>query len=199
MIRTPIALIPYALAVAAILGGLLWHAGDRVAQLGATTQSGTALVGGPFKLIDQDGHARSDADYRGRYLLIYFGYSFCPDVCPTTLALMGNALDRLGPKRTRIVPMFVTVDPERDTPQVLKPYMKSFGPDFVGLTGDRAHIKQVAREYHVYIAKHPLPGGNYAMDHSGVIYLMGPDGKFVTYYEDTLGPDGIAGDLKRRL
>ena len=199
MIRTPIALVPYALAIAAIAGGLLWHEGSRIAQLDATTESGTALVGGPFKLIDQDGRTRTDADYRGRFVLLYFGYSFCPDVCPTTLAEMGNALDRLGPRRARVVPMFVTVDPERDTPSVLKAYMKSFGPDFVGLTGDGTHIKQVAREYHVYIAKHPLPGGNYAMDHSGVIYLMGPDGKFATYYEDTLGPDGIADDLKRRL
>lgn len=199
MIRTPIALIPYALAIAAMVGGLLWHEGSQIAQLGASVQSGTALVGGPFKLVDQDGRARGDADFHGRFALIYFGYSFCPDVCPTTLAEMGNALDRLGPKRARVVPVFITVDPQRDTPSVLKAYMKSFGSDFVGLTGDMAHIRQVAREYHVYIAKHPLPGGNYAMDHSGVIYLMGPDGKFATYYEDTLGPDGIADDLKRRL
>lgn len=199
MIRTPIALVPYALAAAAILGGLLWNAGDRVAQLGTTVANGTALVGGPFKLVDQDGKTRTDADFHGRFALIYFGYSYCPDVCPTTLALMASARDKLGPKAARVVPMFITVDPERDTPKILKPYMKSFGADFVGLTGDMAHIKAVAREYRVYIAKHKLPGGNYAMDHSGVVYLMGPDGKFVTYYEDTLGPDGIADDLKRRL
>ncbi len=199
MIRTPVALVPYAFAAAAVLGGILWSEGSRVAQLGATVESGTALVGGPFALVDQDGRKRTDADFRGRFMLVYFGYSFCPDVCPTTLAMMGNALDRLGPKRARVVPVFVTVDPQRDTPAVLKDYMKSFGKDFVGLTGDAVHIRQAARAYHVYVARHPLSGGQYAMDHSGVIYLMGPDGRFVIYYEDAIGPDGLADDLRKRL
>lgn len=198
MIRTPIALVPYLLMIAAVVSGLLWHAGDEVARLGTTTATGTADVGGPFTLVDQDGVARSPADFHGRYMLIYFGYSFCPDVCPTTLAMMAGALDKLGSQRARVVPVFISVDPERDTPKVLKDYVKSFGPDFVGLTGGLAQVKAAAKAYHVYIAKHPLPGG-YAMDHSGVIYLMGPDGKFVTYYEDEIGPDGLAEDLRRRL
>ncbi|MBV9992798.1 MAG: SCO family protein [Alphaproteobacteria bacterium] len=199
MLRTPTALVPYALMLAAALGGLVWHEGDGIAKLGTTTTSGSAAVGGPFALVDQDGHARSEADFKGRFMLVYFGYSFCPDVCPTTLAMVSDALSKLGPERARIVPVFVSVDPDRDTPKVLKDYLKSFGPDFVGLTGDAKHIAQAERAYHVFAAKHPLPGGAYAMDHSGVLYLMGPDGRFVTYYEDQVGPDGLAGDLKARL
>ncbi|HVU22085.1 MAG TPA: SCO family protein [Rhizomicrobium sp.] len=199
MIRTPQALIPYLAMIAAVVAGALWHAGDQIAGLGSAVQTGTVQLGGPFALVDQDGKTRTDRDYRGRFMLIYFGYSFCPDVCPTTLQEMGAALDRLGPKRTRVVPLFISIDPARDTPKILKDYMKNFGPGFVGLTGSDKAIAQVAREYHVYIRKHPLPGGTYSMDHSGVIYLMGPDGKFVTYYEAEIGPDKMADDLRSRL
>lgn len=199
MIRTPQALIPYIAMIAAVLAGFLWHAGDQIGGLGNAVQTGVAQIGGPFALVDQDGKTRTDADFRGRFMLIYFGYSFCPDVCPTTLQEMGAALDRLGPKRARIAPVFITIDPARDTPKILKDYMKSFGLDFVGLTGSDKAIAQAARAYHVYIKKHPLPGGNYSMDHSGVIYLMGADGKFITYYEAEIGPDKMADDLRSRL
>jgi protein SCO1/2 len=199
MIRTPLALIPWLLAVAAVVAGLLWQAGDTIGGIGRNVSTGQAAIGGPFVLVDQDGKTRTDADFRGRFLLIYFGYSFCPDVCPTTLQEMSDALGHLGPKRGRVVPVFITVDPARDTPRILKEYLKSFGPDFVGLTGNMKQIAQAARVYHVYIRRHPLPGGNYSMDHSGVIYLMAPDGRFVTYYEDEIGPDKMADDLRRRL
>jgi len=200
MIRTPLAVVPYLLAVAAVVGGLLWHEGDLVAGLGQSTTSGLATVGGPFRLIDQMGRVRSDADFRGQYLLVYFGYSECPDVCPTTLGVMADALDKLGGKKGRIVPVFITIDPERDTPKVLKDYMKSFGPEFVALTGSLDAIKAVAKDYRVYFAKHALPGGGYSLDHSSVIYLIGPDGKFVTYYDDeSIGPDALAADLKKRI
>ena len=199
MIRTPISLVPYLLAATMIIAGILWHEGDRIVGLGRTVESGTATIGGPFALTDQDGKTRTPADFRGRFMLVYFGYSFCPDVCPTTLAEMGTALDKLGSRKDRIVPVFISIDPERDTPKVLKDYMTSFGTNFVGLTGSMKNVEKAARAYHVYIRKHPLPGGNYSMDHSGVIYLMGPDGRFVTYYEDELGPDKIADDLRGRI
>jgi protein SCO1/2 len=112
---------------------------------------------------------------------------------------MADAFARLGSKKSRVVPVFITVDPARDKPHVLKDYLKSFGPEFVGLTGDTNQIAQAARVYKVFIRKHPLPGGNYSMDHSGVIYLMGPDGRFVTYYEDEIGPERMADDLSKRL
>ncbi|MBV8978035.1 MAG: SCO family protein [Alphaproteobacteria bacterium] len=199
MVRTPQALIPYLAMLAAVLAGLLWNLGDNAARLGVTLVSGTARVGGPFQLIDQDGHARSDRDFRGRYMLVYFGYSFCPDVCPTTLAVMAGALERLGPAAARIVPIFVTVDPARDTPAVLKTYLNSFGPRFVGLTGAPPALAAMAREYHVYTARHPLAGGTYAMDHSSEIYLMRPDGRFITFYEERIGPEGLAKELRARL
>jgi len=170
-----------------------------VGGLGRTVSTGEATIGGPFTLIDQDGKTKADADFRGRFMLIYFGYSFCPDVCPTTLQEMSDAFAKLGSKKSRVVPVFITVDPARDTPHVLKDYLKSFGPEFVGLTGDAKQIAEAARAYRVFIRKHPLPGGNYSMDHSGVIYLMGPDGRFVTYYEDEIGPDRMADDLSKRL
>jgi cytochrome oxidase Cu insertion factor (SCO1/SenC/PrrC family) len=199
MIRTPAAFVPYALMIAAVAAGLLWHAGDQTGRLGASVSSGKAEIGGAFVLTDQDGKARTDADFRGRFMLVYFGYSYCPDVCPTTLAMMSGALTTLGSRAGRIAPIFVTVDPGRDKPAVLKTYLASFGASFVGLTGTDKQIESVARAYHVYFAKHPLAGGNYAMDHSGVIYLMGPDGRFVTYYEDEIGPDELAADLGKRL
>jgi cytochrome oxidase Cu insertion factor (SCO1/SenC/PrrC family) len=182
-----------------IVAGILWHEADRIGGLGRTVTTGTATIGGPFTLTDQNGKTRTPADFHGRFMLIYFGYSFCPDVCPTTLAEMGAALDKLGSRKDRIVPLFISIDPERDTPGVLKAYVKSFGPEFVGLTGSMKSVEEAARAYHVYIKKHPLGGGNYSMDHSGVIYLMGPDGRFLTYYEDEIGPDKIAEDLRKRV
>lgn len=199
MIRTPLALIPYLIAIAAVAAGLLWNAGDRIGGLGRTVSTGEATIGGPFALVDQDGKTKTDADFRGRFMLIYFGYSFCPDVCPTTLQEMADAFAKLGLKKSRVVPVFITVDPARDTPRVLKDYLKSFGPEFVGLTGAAKQIAEATRVYRVFIRKHPLPGGNYSMDHSGVIYLMGPDGRFVTYYEDEIGPGRMAEDLSKRL
>lgn len=196
MIRTPIALVPYLIALAAIIAGLLSYAGDRAAGL----VQGVAAVGGPFTLVDQDGRTRTDKDFRGQYLLIYFGYTYCPDVCPTTLAVMEQALEKLGPAAAaRVTPVFVTIDPARDTPQVLKPYLKSFGPRFVGLTGSKAAITLISHEYSVYTAKQPIKGGGYAMTHSSTIYLMGPNGKFVTHYEGSIGPDGLAADLRKRI
>jgi protein SCO1/2 len=199
MIRTKIAFVPYALMAAAVVAGLLWHAGDMTARLGGNVAMGTADIGGPFALTDQDGKRRSAADFRGRFMLVYFGYSFCPDVCPTTLAMESAALAKLGAKAARVAPVFITVDPARDRPAVLKTYLASFGKDFTGLTGDEKSIASVAREYHVFTVKRTLQGGTYAMDHSSVLYLIGPDGRFVTYYEDGIGPDGLAADLEKRL
>ena len=200
MRRISVILIPVLLTLALLLGIALWRVSDTLPGLGRVVETGTAAIGAPFTLTDQNGRKRNSAEFHGRYMLIYFGYSYCPDVCPTTLALMGDALDKLGPLRARIVPIFITVDPERDTPAHLKTYLKAFGPDFVGLTGDVATIAKVAGAYRVYFKKHPLPGGGYGMDHSSVIYLMGPDGRFVTYWDDTaVGPDKLAEELRARL
>jgi protein SCO1/2 len=153
-------------------------------------------VGGPFSLMDGAGKSVTDRDFRGKFMLMYFGYTHCPDVCPTTLAAMGAAMDRLPPAaRARIVPVFITVDPERDTPSVVGAYARAFGPEFVGLTGSAAAIGTAEREYRVYAQKHVLEGGDYAMDHSSVIYVMGPDGSFVTVLDDQMAPGTMAQQL----
>jgi protein SCO1/2 len=196
VIRTPLAFVPYLIALAAVIGGLLSYAGDRTVGL---VPGAAAAIGGPFTLVDQDGRTRTDKDFRGQYLLIYFGYTYCPDVCPTTLAVMGEAVRKLGPLAGRVRPVFITVDPGRDTPSVLKSYLHSFGPRFVGLTGSADAIVKVSREYSVYAARQPLQGGGYAMNHSNTIYLMGPNGKFVSYYDESIGPDALAAELRKRI
>ena len=195
--RLPLILLPAVVILALVLSFVLWRASDGLPGLGRVVSEGTPSIGAPFTLTDQDGRKRSSADFRGRYMLIYFGYSYCPDVCPTTLALMGDALAKADPKGTHIVPIFITIDPERDTPKRIKDYVHAFGPQFVGLTGDVKTITKVAGDYRIYFKKHPLEGGTYGMDHSSVIFLMGPDGKFVAFWDDTaIGPDKLAQELR---
>jgi cytochrome oxidase Cu insertion factor (SCO1/SenC/PrrC family) len=200
MLRNRQALIPYMLLVAALAGGLLWHESELVPGLGRIVVTGQADIGGPFRLTDQAGKTVRDSDFRGRYMLIYFGYSFCPDVCPTTLSVMAQALDKLGPERARrVVPIFITIDPARDTPKVLADYMKAFGPEFVGLTGSAAAIADAEKKYRVYAVKKPLEKGNYGMDHSSVLYLMGPDGRMISFYDEAISPDDLAKELRQRI
>jgi cytochrome oxidase Cu insertion factor (SCO1/SenC/PrrC family) len=199
MLRNRQALIPYLLLVAALAGGLLWYESEKVPGLGRVVTTGQAQIGGPFRLVDQNGKTVTDKDYPGRYKLIYFGYSFCPDVCPTTLGVMAQALEKLGGDARRVVPIFITIDPERDTTKVLADYMKAFGPDFVGLTGSADAIKDVEKKYRVYAVKQPLPGGNYGMNHSSVLYLMGPNGMMVNFYDEAISPDDLAKDLRQKI
>jgi protein SCO1/2 len=199
MLRNRQALIPYLLLVAALIGGVLWYESEKVPGLGRVVTTGQADVGGPFQLTDQSGKRVTDKDFRGRYMLIYFGYSFCPDVCPTTLSVMAQALEKAGDRAKQVAPILITIDPERDTPTVLEDYVKAFGPSFVGLTGNVAEIKDVEKKYRVYAVKKPLEGGNYGMDHSSVIYLMGPDGKLVSFYDEAISPDDLAKELKQKI
>ena len=141
----------------------------------------------------------NDKDLRGRWLLVFFGYTSCPDICPTTLGSIAAVLERLGSIATRVQPVFITLDPARDTPKILADYMKAFGPSFVGLTGSDAQIKAVEKEYRVYAVKRPLDKGNYGMDHSSVLYLMGPNGKMVSFYDEAVSPDDLAKDLKQKI
>lgn len=197
--RIPHALVPYVALLTAVAAGLLWHMGDDHAGLGKVVESGQASVGGPFSLTDQYGHKKSDRDFAGRYLLIYFGYTNCPDVCPTTLSVIADAMDKIGNAGKAVVPIFITVDPERDTPDVLKNYLSAFGPEFIGLTGPMANIAAAAKAYHVFFKKHDAVNGIYAIDHSNVIYLMGPDGHFIANYSETLGPDELASAIEKAL
>ncbi len=197
--------LPYAVAVAALFvaivtAGSLWILGNRAAEPYAHTRAeGVAQVGGPFSLIDQSGQPRTDADFRGHYLLVFFGFTNCPDICPTTLTMIEDVLTMLGPKAENVVPIFISIDPERDTPAILKSYLSSFGTRFVGLTGTADEVAKAAKAYRVYYQKVALEGGGYTMNHSSIIYLMGPDGKFVSHYEIENGPDALAADLSKRL
>src|SRR5689334_24836254 len=141
MLKTKEMWLVLALAAAAALGGFLWLKGNDVPQLGRNVITGQIAVGGPYALTDQDGKPRASTDFGGKFQLIYFGYTFCPDVCPTTLAVIAATLDKLGPDQDRIVPVFITIDPARDKPDVLKKYLAAFGPRFVGLTGTDRQIE----------------------------------------------------------
>jgi protein SCO1/2 len=139
-------------------------------------------IGGSFALIDHDGRRRTDADFRGKLLLVYFGFTFCSDACPTDLQAIGAALDGLGPAGEPVQPLFITVDPEKDTPEQLKGYVALFHPRMVGLTGDARQIQQVARAYKVYYAKSaPTKRDSYDIDHTGFVFLIGPDGKYIGF------------------
>jgi len=140
-------------------------------------------IGGPFALTDHTGKSRTDVDFRGKLMLVYFGFSFCPDICPTDLMAIGQAIDKLGSAGQGVQSLFVTVDPERDTAAHLAEYVPFFHPRLLGLTGDAAHIRDAARAYRVYYAKVVTDGAaEYTIDHSGFIYLMDRDGKYLGFF-----------------
>jgi cytochrome oxidase Cu insertion factor (SCO1/SenC/PrrC family) len=153
-------------------------------------------IGGPFTLIDQNGARRTDPDFRGKFMLVYFGFTYCPDVCPTDLQQMGLAVDQLGLVGDAVQPIFITVDPERDTSEHLKEYVTTFHPRFIGLTGDAAAIKEAARAYRVYYAKVELPKSDYTVDHSAFIYLVGPKGEYLGFFPPGTSAEIIAGTLR---
>jgi protein SCO1 len=164
--------------------------------------AGTALasaIGGHFRLTDQNGKTVSDADLKGKWSLIYFGYTHCPDACPTALNDISIALEELGAKRDQVRPVFITVDPERDTPESLKSYVTSFDAPILALTGTPEEVAQAAKGYRVYYAKHPEAGGDYSMDHSSVIYVMDPEGRFTASFTHESTPEQIAERLKKLL
>ena len=171
-----------------LAGGLVW---DRYQG-----ESSTTKIGGPFELVDAGtGKTVTDQSYKGKWLLIYFGYTHCPDACPTALNDLSLALDKLGDKRRDMAPLFITIDPDRDTADVMKDYAASFAPDIVGLTGSAEQITKAEKEFRVYAAKHPTKDGGYDMDHSSVIYVMDPAGHFVTNFTHETDPDQMAAKL----
>jgi cytochrome oxidase Cu insertion factor (SCO1/SenC/PrrC family) len=156
-------------------------------------------VGGSFSLIDHTGKPRTEADFRGKLLLIYFGFTYCPDVCPTDLQAIGLTLGKLGKAGDAVQPVFITLDPERDTPQLLAAYVASFHPRLIALSGDAASVRQAARAYKVYYAKVPAAAGSsYTVDHSGYIYLMDPAGRYLGFFPPGTPPDRMT-DVIRPL
>jgi protein SCO1 len=156
-----------------------------------------ATVGGPFQLIDQDGRAFTDRDLRGKPFLVFFGFVRCPEVCPTTLFDISEVMRNLGPDAERTTALLISVDPERDTPPVLKDYLSNFDPHLRALTGDPASIAAIAKEYRVYYKKVPLDGGDYTVDHSALVYLMDKHGRFVAPFNLKRPPDQAAAELRK--
>jgi cytochrome oxidase Cu insertion factor (SCO1/SenC/PrrC family) len=157
-------------------------------------------LGGPFRLTDQTGREVTEADYAGRFMLIYFGYTYCPDVCPTELGVIASAIDELGPQADRVTPVFITVDPERDTVAALEDYVSRFHPRLVGLTGTAEQVAQVARAYRVFYSKVNRPEMSaYLMDHSSFIYLVGPDGRVRSLFRPETPPEAIAQAVRGQL
>ena len=192
------ALTAFLLAVLMICGLLLYRL--WMERVSPETSTGEALVGGPFQLVDQDGNAVTEQTYKGKLMLIYFGFTYCPDACPTALGVMGAALDKLDVAAERVVPILITVDPERDTPQVLKDYVSNFHPRMVGLTGTPEQIAQVAKAYRVYYQKAAgATGGDYLMDHTLLIYLMDGEGKYLANFSASATPDDIAAKIREHL
>jgi len=159
--------------------------------------SGRAPVGGPFELTDQTGHRRTDADFRGKLVVLYFGYTHCPDVCPTELQSISLALDQLGAAAEAVQPLFITVDPERDTSPRLAEFVSSFYPRLIGLTGSLADVRKTAIAYRTFFVKNgaTTPGGDYSVDHTGFIYLVGKDGSYLGFLPPGVTPDAIAGAI----
>jgi protein SCO1/2 len=161
---------------------------------------GREPVGGPFALIDHNGRSRTDEDFRGKLVLVYFGFTYCPDICPTDLQNIGLALDQLGQEAEKVQPLFITVDPERDTAEHLKEYLQSFHPSFIGLTGDTSAIRAAADAFKVYYARVSNgQGDDYTVDHTAFIYLMGADGGYVGFFPPGTSPERIAEMLRKQL
>ena len=190
--RLPLALLGLvAIVLVAALIGL--HPWSRPAQETASTVD----IGGPFTLTDSTGRIVTDVDYRGKWMLVYFGFTRCPDACPTALNNIAGALDTLKAKRAEIAPIFITVDPARDTPAVMGHYVALFDKQIAGLTGTQAQIDRVEHEYRVYAAKHPTKDGGYTMDHSSIIYVMDQNGRFSTVIDGNASAQYIATKIEK--
>jgi protein SCO1 len=188
------------LLLAAFLGGLFLFFGAIIFVTGrAPSPVGPAVaaVGGPFHLEDQNGKPVSDADLKGRPFLVFFGYTHCPDFCPATMFEISQILRVLGPDADRTAALFITVDPERDTPAAIKDYLSNFDPHLRGLTGDAASLNAALKAYRVYAKKVPLDNGDYVMDHTALVYLMDKDGRFVAPFNVNRTPEAEAADLRR--
>ena len=185
------ALLAGAAALAAI-AIVLWPRGGEVAI-------SPSAVGGPFSLTDQNGRRVTEADFRGKPVLVFFGFTNCPDVCPTALFEMSEVLRRLGPDAEKVNAIFISVDPARDTPEKLRDYLQSFHDRISALTGSQADIDAVTKAYKAYAKRVPLEGGNYTMDHSAIVYLMDKNGRFVAPFNLKRKPEEAAADLRKYL
>jgi cytochrome oxidase Cu insertion factor (SCO1/SenC/PrrC family) len=176
--------------------GLVWHWDAGQVQ----TSAGEALIGGPFTLTDQHGERVTEQDFAGRFMLVYFGYTFCPDICPTSLTVMTAALDQLPEEQAaQVVPILITVDPARDTVEQLASYASLFHPRLVALTGSEEEVREAARAYRVYYHVPDAEGDDYTVDHSTFVYLMGPDGSYRTHFGIDASPEAMAEAMGKEI
>jgi protein SCO1/2 len=189
--------------LAGALGGAALLLLTRGAPAPQVETSGKALIGGPFSLVDQTGKTVTDKDFRGRYMLVFFGFTHCPDVCPAELQVMADALGQLGPKASKIVPVFISLDPERDRPEAVGAYVKNFGRNFVGLTGSPEAIAAAAKAYRISFSKFEYKDSNgqsgYSIDHSTLLYLMDKNGEYITHFSYGTPAAKMAETLRRYL
>ena len=165
-----------------------------------TIQSeGTPLVGGPFSLVDTNGKRVTDRDFRGKLMLVFFGYAHCPDVCPTELQTMSEIMDKLGPAADKVAPIFISVDPKRDTPDSLASYMKNFSARITALTGNDDEVASAAKAYRVYYRRAGEGGGDYTVDHSAFVYIMDGDGKYITHFSFNTPPDTMLAVIRKKI
>ena len=188
------------IAVILAVAGFAWISlSGWLAQDGdGNSGTGEVSIGGPFSLTDQNGRAVTEKDYLGKLQLIYFGFTSCPDICPTALQTVAIALDELGADAGKVAPILISVDPERDTPAVMKDYVASFHESMVGLTGTPEQVAAAAKAFRVYYQKVQLPGSSlgYSIDHSGFLYLMGRDGKYLAHFRHNSAPEDIVKKLR---
>ena len=185
--------------LASIVPSLAQTSSRSAAELMDVVMWSREPIGGPFALTDHTGTVRTEADFRGSLMLVYFGFTYCPDICPTDLQNIGLAMEKLGAAAERVQPLFITVDPERDTARHLAEYVPMLHPKLIGLTGDAAATHKAAEAYKVYYAKVPFKGDDYTVDHSAFIYLMGADGAYLGFFPPGTGPDSIAQTITQQL
>ena len=187
-------------SVLLLAGILAWVGTGFVPGHMKTRSIGEAAIGGSFSLIDGQGKRVTEQDFRGKYMLIFFGFTHCPDICPTTLLLMDHVLTKLGRLADKVTPIFITVDPERDSPQVVRDYAQNFGDRIVPLTGSKEEIQRAIDAYKVYASKAPAAkGGGYMVDHSGFIYLMDPQGRYVAHFAQNSSEQALVDQLTATL
>jgi protein SCO1/2 len=190
------------LVLAAFLAGLVIFFGVFIFASGRLSTGGvpgSSAIGGPFDLVDQPGPPNTDRDLKGKPFLVFFGYTHCPDVCPTTLFDVSELMHALGKDADKTAALFVTVDPERDTAPVIKDYLSSFDPHLRGATGDLKAIEAAEKAYRVYAKKVPTGNGEYSMDHTALIYLMDKQGRFVAPFSLKRKPEESAAELRKYL
>jgi protein SCO1/2 len=194
-------LVAFLIMAATVLILVLYLPGMRPEQP-STAATGTVAIGGPFTLTDTKGNTVTDVNLKGRYSLVFFGFTHCPDICPLALQVITQALEAAGPATEKVTPVFITVDPERDTPEALASYMANFDPRFMALTGTAEQIGGAEQSYRVFAAKVPIRDGDgkdtgdYAMNHTGYIYLMDRNGQYLAHFQKDVPPDELAARLK---